>query len=190
MVCILWKITMLHWYYTKSIRYKIKFSSNCEISSLKRAASVPVSPLRMPFISLRRSREAVFRRPVVLGQGCQSQVAVVCSSAIFFYSSNFTRFYFFLWWIMYSTIQMYPIYAKKNSRNNFEFTTLSSSEYRNQEQENFIFYCSGFFIFRPECLTSTRCLSYWTSCSMYRAQAASRGRQEGSSILAPVYTSF
>ena len=34
---------------------------------------------------------------------------------------------------------MYPIYAKKNSRNNFEFTTLSSSEYRNQEQENFIF---------------------------------------------------
>ena len=34
---------------------------------------------------------------------------------------------------------MYPIYAKKNGRNNFEFTTLSSSEYRNQEQENFIF---------------------------------------------------
>ena len=95
MVCILRKITM-HWYNIKRIRYKIKFSSNGEISSLKRAATMPVSPLRMPFISLRRSREAVFRRPVVLGQGCQSQATVVYSSTILFYSSNFTNLLFFL----------------------------------------------------------------------------------------------
>ena len=69
-------------------------------------------------------------------------------------SRDFTFFFDESCTVLYK--QMYTIYAKKNSRNNFEFTTLSSSEYRNQEQENFIFYCSGFFIFRPECLTSTR----------------------------------
>lgn len=125
-------------------RYKIKFSSNGEISTLKRAAAaatdVPVSPLRMPFISLRRSREAVFRRPVVLGQGCQSQVTVVCSSANFFLFEQFHEM------LLFSLMNdIYKRMPKKNSRINFEFTALSSSEFEcgNQEQNNSIFYCSG-----------------------------------------------
>ena len=122
----------------------------------------------MPFISLRRSREAVFRRPVVLGQGCQSQVTVVCSSANFFLFEQFHEMLLFS--LMNDIYKRMPKRTAELILNLPLFHLLNSNVEIKSKKNPFFIALVVFFIFRPECLTSNYAPDYsvdYLACLSY-----------------------